>query len=320
MTYPKFARPGRGRAGVAAGGLWLLVAPAAVAASSGAAAEAAARQAWRESMAQTAAPHAGCFEAGYPGLDWQEVSCTDAPNRPYGRKAGTRPQATGGQGLGDAYDARPATGHVFGAIGSFPRADARAMQAYSLQLNSNPQVSGECLNGEFCDAWQQFVYSSGTGTAFIQYWALGSGTSCPAGWTLRGGNCYRNSAAVRVPKLSIGALSETSLGARATSKGDQLIFITSNRAYSVFAPDDVVGLSTFWQEATFNVYGDGGEKELQFASGSSLEIRIGVDGKTDGTPECIQGIDWSSEMNNMNLGPCSAFGGRDPNVRFTESQ
>jgi len=319
MKYPRFARPSGGRAGVAAGWFWLLVAPAAFAESSGADAEAAARQAWRESIAQAAAPHAGCFEAGYPGLDWQEVPCTDAPHRPYGRRAGLQPRATGGQGVGDAYMARPATARVFGATGSFPRAAARTTQAFSLQLNSNPMSSGECLNAEFCDAWQQFVYSSGSGTAFIQYWALGSGTSCPAGWTLRGGNCYRNSAAIRVPKLSIGALTETSLGATATSKGDQLVFITSNRAYSVFAPDDVVGLSTFWKETAFNVYGDGGEKELQFAPGSSLEVRIGVDGKSDGTPECIQAIDWTSEMNNMNLGPCAAFGGRDPHVRFTES-
>ena len=89
------------------------VSPAFAAASE---AEAMMQDNWRETMARTATPHEGCFEAEFPNAVWVEASCVVAPDKVYvpHRKAGP-------QTVGDGADyAASVSGLMSAAVGSFP--------------------------------------------------------------------------------------------------------------------------------------------------------------------------------------------------------
>jgi len=86
---------------------------------------------------------------------------------------------------------------------------------YSLQLNTNPFITGASLSCNKhpewqCQGWQQFVFSNrycegnagqGEACAYIEYWLFNynNGKSCPWGWQLvpggpgRSGGCVINS-------------------------------------------------------------------------------------------------------------------------------
>jgi hypothetical protein len=293
------------------------------------AAEAQRQESWRESISHTQAPAAGCFHATYPSLTWNETACTVAPAIPYVPHKGHR---ANGQTVGDGndYAAEVTSGVISETIGSFPTdSDVKTEKGiggandYSLQLNSNFMNTSVCNGAKVpadCLDWEQFVYSSGSKAAFMQYWLINWDTKCPSGWFTYSTDCYTNSAAVSAPLEAIGKLKTLKLSGTAVNGGiDTLVFTVGTEAYSTTGEDSVVELATAWTESEFNIIGDGGGSEADFNTGASITVKVAVTNGTTNAPTCAADAGTTGETNNLNLGTCTGKGGASPYIEFTES-
>lgn len=175
------------------------------------------REAWQTSMSQTPLPKHGCFKSSYPNLQWQEVPCTTAPQRPYPPATGVRPDTVGN---GNDFTASVSDGHISSVVGSFDSVsgvtgatDAQGASPFSLQLNTNSFTTSSCsgaTNPAGCLGWQQFIFSN-SGAVFMQYWLLNFGPTCPSGWAPFQNSCWHNSDAQFVPVQAIANLSQLRL-------------------------------------------------------------------------------------------------------------
>ena len=292
------------------------------------------QQAWRAAIVKTPVPGSGCFTASYPLTVWRQVGCVTAPNRPYIPAAGTR----GAQTTGDGNDYAAVTETLTSsAVGSFPKAkhlqsetDGGRSNVYSLQLNSNFMSASPACASAFdpakCLAWEQFVYSSSSRAAFMQYWLIhysGTGVHCPSGWNVYSDDCYRNSSAVGVPLQPITELPNMSISGMAVHDGiDTFVTTTATNAYTTTGNDSVVYLADGWYESEFNVVGDGGGSAADFNTGTKLTVRIDLTDGTNDKPGCAANHGTTGETNNLNLGACKAKPGKKgklPFVQFTEA-
>ncbi len=289
--------------------------------------DAAAREAWRAAIAHTPVPEEGCFAAAYPDTGWKKVECKTAPTRPYlPRHAGHSYTV----GNGNDYSA-VVSGIISSATGSFPTVTGvthetgygGAANTYSLQLNSQFFTSAAC-NGSSdpsnCLGWQQFVYSN-SGTAFMQYWLINYGNSCPSGgWMEYEGSCYRNSNAVSVPTQVITQLKYLKITGTAVSGGnDTMVTTTESSAYSTTGKDTVVYLAHSWNAAEFNIVGDGGGSAAKFNKGASVTVEIALKDGSTAKPTCEGEDGTTGETNNLTLGSCTAVSASTPYVKFVES-
>ena len=288
--------------------------------------DAQAREAWRQAIAHTPVPEDGCFAASYPNPGWVKVQCKRAPARPYLPRRGRS-----GYTVGNGNDYSAVVSHVISsAVGSFPAVsgvthetgyDGQA-NTYSLQLNSEFFTTTVC-NGSSdpssCQGWQQFVYSN-SGTAFMQYWLLDYGSTCPSGgWMAYQGSCYRNSSAVSVPVQAITQLGYLKVTGTAVSGGtDTMVMTTESSAYSTTGKDSVVNLAHAWNAAEFNVVGDGGGSAAKFNTGSSVTVEIALKDGSTTAPVCESDDGTTGETNNLTLGSCTVASGSTPTVKFTE--
>lgn len=285
-------------------------------------AEALMQENWRETIARTSVPHEGCFEAEFPNAVWVEAACTVAPDKVYVPHGRPGPQTVGN---GTDY-AATVTNTISSAVGTFPTVTGVTSEkdgsanVYSIQLNSNFMSTAACNGHSGCLAWEQFVYSSQEQAAFMQYWLIDYGNSCPSGWNSYDGSCYKNSAAVSVPKQAIGTLAQLKLSGAAVSGGnDTLTFTTPTKAYSTTGKDSVTYLATAWKQAEFNIIGDGGGSKATFNSGSSITVKVAVSHGSTAAPTCASNAGTTGETNNLTLGSCSGVSGATPYIQFKES-
>jgi hypothetical protein len=285
-------------------------------------AEALMQENWRETIARTGVPHEGCFEAQFPSAVWVEAACTVAPDKvylPHGRP--------GPQTVGNGTDYAASVSNLIStAVGTFPTVTGVTKETdgssnvYSIQLNSNFMSTAACNGHSGCLAWEQFVYSSQEQSAFMQYWLIDYGNSCPSGWNSYDGSCYKNSAAVAVPKQPITSLANLKLSGAAVNGGnDTLVFTTPSRAYSTTGKDTVTGLATAWKQAEFNIIGDGGGSKATFNKGSSITVKVAVSHGSTAAPSCASNAGTTGETNNLTLGSCSGVSGATPYIQFNES-
>ncbi len=285
-------------------------------------AEALMQENWRETIARTSVPHEGCFEAEFPNAVWVEAKCTVAPDKVY------VPRRSGGpQTVGNGVDyAASVTNTMSAAVGTFPTVTNVTSEkdgssnVYSIQLNSNFMSTAACNGHSGCLAWEQFVYSSSETAAFMQYWLIDYGNSCPSGWNSYSGSCYKNSAAVTVPKEPITSLASLKLSGTAVSGGnDTLVFTAGTKAYSTTGKDSVTYLGTAWKQAEFNIIGDGGGSKATFNRGASITVKVAVTHGSTAAPSCASNAGTTGETNNLTLGSCSGVSGATPYIQFTES-
>jgi hypothetical protein len=274
---------------------------------------------------RTAVPEEGCFHASYPSETWMKVECAAAPSRVFLPRSGATSFTVGD---GDDYAAET-TELTRSAVGTFPTVtgvksekDDGLVNDYSLQLNSNFMNTAACKGHSGCLSWEQFVYSTGEGSAFMQYWLIDYGDTCPSGgWNSYEGSCYKNSAAVATPAEKIAQLKNLKLSGSAVAGGiDTLVFTTKTEAYSTTGEDSVVDLATDWLESEFNIIGDGGGSNAVFNKGSSITVKIAVTDGSTSAPTCASDAGTTGETNNLNLGTCTASGGSKPSIEFVESR
>lgn len=291
-------------------------------------------QNWRAAIARTAVPDKGCFTAEYPLTVWKQVACGTAPNIPYLPRSG----AGSGQTTGDGNDYAAVTATLTSsATGSFPtvkgltsETDGGQHNVYSIQLNSNFMSNDQACAGAVtpskCLGWEQFVYSSSSHEAFMQYWLIhysGTGVKCPGGWNSFSDDCYKNSNSVSVPQEPVTDLSKISLSGTAVAGGiDTINFTDDAHAFSVTGQDSVMFLAAGWTASEFNIIGDGGGSQANFNAGTKLTVRIDLTDGTTAAPVCQANDGTTGETNNLNLGACKAKKGKGvtlPSVQFVES-
>ena len=273
------------------------------------------------SISRVATPGSGCYAASYPLTTWTRVSCVSAPNRPYI----PRSSAGGSQTVGNGHDYAAVTATLISnAVGSFPKVkhltseqDGGRQNIYSIQLNSNFMSGDPACAGAFnpaqCLGWLQYVYSSSSHAAFMQYWLIrytGGAVHCPSGWNSFAPDCYRNSAAVSVPQEPITDLPGINLSGNAVNGGsDTLKFTDGTNAYSTTGQDSVMFLAQGWNGSEFNIIGDGGGSQAVFNAGAALTVEIDLTDGTSDAPTCKANDGTTGETNNLNLKKCKATGG-----------
>ena len=288
-------------------------------------------QSWRAAIAHAPTPGEGCYAATYPLNAWKKVACVAAPNRPYIPRSG----AGGSQTVGDGNDYAAVTSTLTSnAVGLFPEVkrltsetDDGSPNVYSIQLNSNfmsgDQACAGANNPSQCLGWLQFVYSSSSHAAFMQYWLIhysGGSVHCPGGWFSFSTDCYKNSSAVSVPQEPVTDLAQMNLSGNAVNGGlDTFVYTDGGNAYSTTGQDSVMYLSEGWTGSEFNIIGDGGGSQADFNAGTKLTVEIDLTDGTNQKPTCKAHDGTTGETNNLNLKKCKATGGTVPRVRFNES-
>jgi hypothetical protein len=283
---------------------------------------------WHKKMIQLPKPKPGCFKAVHPKVEWKEVKCVKAPDRPFLPSRRTLPEEVGN---GHDWSAQ-VSGQLTSVTGAFTNisgvtsihdSKTNVANSFTLQLNTAPFSSPTC-SGSGCRGWQQFIYSSNGssgGSVFIQYWLLDYSGTCPSGWYTYSNDCYRNSnTAHGVPAQTISSLGVMSLTGTATAGGaDDTILQVGNTLYSVKPGDNVLDLAGRWQIAEFNIFGNGGGSQAVFNAGSSMTVNVTVHSGTTHAPTCIY-HGYTGETNNLTLvGTPSAGTQGAPAIVFNQS-
>jgi hypothetical protein len=309
------------------------------------------RDDWRRSLSKTPVPREGCFHVSRPNTTWEEVPCVTAPTarKSPARANGGEPHETvGGGGTAD-YSALVNSSSISWAEGSFPSVvniaseyDSKVGSNYfSLQLNSNINLpTNLCANHSGCYGWEQFVYDSnnlsdepdgcmeGEGCAYIQYWLVNYGTTCPSGYTLDEGtvDCSANSPAVVVtPASTIADLADLSLTGL-VGASDTLVLSTGDDLYaqSQLESTNEIQLSGHWQYAEFNVFGWGNGSTATFVANTNTSIVVKVQTLVDSvTPTTqapsIDGVSTTGEMNSLDFYWKCSVAGEVPGIVFAET-
>jgi hypothetical protein len=330
--------------GVLVSACWLQPAFAGQATDGAIGPEAVARDNWRDFMTHNPESAEGCFQASYPNYLWEKTDCKVAQPRfhPVHRKpANGAAEVTGN---GNDYVAQ-AAGLITKTLGTFTKVTGVTSETgvgvaafggggilgpneYTLQINTNfTGTTSVCAGHSGCTVWQQFIYSpdynvQGQAAVFMQYWLIGWGSSrCPRSWfSDGGGDCFRNSAFVAAPDITIISLANLTLSGSAVAGGnDTVVFTNGTKAYSISAKDSVVDISAVWRQSEFNVVGNAGGSEADFNSGSSVTVKVALTDGSTAAPACVANAGSTGETNNLNLGTCTAAGGTNPSIQFTES-
>ena len=293
--------------------------------------QAAEREAWRRALLTTPRPSNGCFTAVFPEREWRPEPCKLAtPHKAYLPNAGVISRVDTVGGSGPDFTAT-VTGHISQSEGSFDSATGiTSSGAYTLQLNTDFFKTTACsgssggMNGT-CRGWEQFVYTS-DGSAFIQYWLIQwgpGGSMCPTprhsacdgshvfsdGWcpfTLSDGFVYcavnAGSEPSGVSSKSLSAVGSLKLSGAAASGGanDSIIFTDSGTPHTASGDNRFSDLGSQWQQAEFNVFGDGGGSQVAFNSGANLRVRNEVLSGTNTGPGCSL-KSFTAESSNLTL-------------------
>jgi hypothetical protein len=328
-------------------------------------AEAQARQAWRETMHTLPAPASGCFHASFPNTQWEEVECGEPTGYRSALPSSTSPNTVGNAFdyvaqapsgllfsavLGEFPAGRDVNSEKGVGVAAFHDGGVLGPNEYTLQINTDIHHSAACDGFPRCLAWQQYVLSSnyvsltskpiGKTAVFIEYWLINYGVHdgsdiCPAGF-LDGGadgsgpgdDCVQNSPAVVVHNgiLPITALKDLALGATAQHGGtDEAVAFYGKDSYKISVHDSLTDISTVWNQAEFNVFGNAGGSRADFNSGAGLEVALFLDYGSSSKPTCqppTKDLGTTGETNNLSLlKGCVAepgSGGNSPYIEFVE--
>jgi hypothetical protein len=289
---------------------------------------------WHETMKRTPKPEkSGCFKASYPDTSWHQATCKVAPPVPYPPAKDTHSSAVGTVGGAHAYtvgdgtdDTASVTGTLSSATGSFPLVSGlSSASAYSLQLNSEFFTTSVCDGAAVpsaCQGWQQFLYTSSPSETFMQYWLLDWGTTCPSGWYTYSSDCYKNSSATDVAAPELANWAYLELVGGSTSSTDEVTFYPGAGDVSATGEDSVLNLEDVWNQAEFNVFGNGSGSEVTFNSGATFAVETSLVNGTTTKPAC-ESTGFTGETNNLSLvGSCCPYAGStyvSPNIQFLES-
>jgi hypothetical protein len=286
-------------------------------------------------MAQVKEPGPGCYRASYPTLTWHAVTCVTAPKVPLvpTPRSQSTPNAghAGPLAVGDGHDySAVVSGLLTKAVGTFHGVSSgitekgevggsgsQVANSFSLQINSQfitgSPACAHSGNPSSCQAWQQFVYTyenSSIGEIFMQYWLINYDATCPSGWFTYSADCYTNSNAAEVTRVTAAQLASVQLSGSAASGGNDGVSLSvgSGSATTVSAADTKIHLASYWNTTEWGVYGDGGGSAANFGAKTSLEAETALTASSGSTaPSCVS-EGFTGETNNLNLAKTAALG------------
>lgn len=128
-----------------------------------------------------------------------------------------------------------------------------------------------------------------------------------------------------VEPLTLADLNGLKMTATAHANGDEVRLVTtSGKSGSYQAPTSVLGLSSAWTEAEFNIFGDCCGTETSFTSPTVLVVKNSIDDTSIAIPACIANDGTTLETNNAasfvpTAAPvCCRYGGASPAIEFEE--
>jgi hypothetical protein len=292
------------------------------------------REEWQRQISQVPVPKKGCFNSAYPSLEWREVPCGPRSTFPNPPHTGPRANLVGN---GNDITAVVAGPNISSATGSFDSVtpagvtiagpwggNPNSPNAFTLQINSQFFTTPACAGVPGCQGWQQFIYSQnqcGGPCVFMEYWLINFGPACPAGqpWIQVGNSCFFNSPSTPAPAITAAQLQGTTLTGTAGAANDTVVLTSPGGGANAMANDNVVSLSTQWNTAEFNIFGDCCSTQTNFSAGTTVVTRTRVVNGTNNAPACVaQGF--TAETNNLSFGPgAPAASGAGPAVIFTAS-
>jgi len=290
------------------------------------------KTAWQAAIAQVKVPGRGCYTASYPIVTWRSIQCVTAPElplvpAPLSQSAGH----VGPAAVGDGQDySAVVTGLLTHATGTFHNVSSgitekgqvdgsgsQVANSFSLQLNSQffsgSPACARSGNPSDCLAWQQFVYTyenSSIGYIFMQYWLINYDATCPSGWYTYSTDCYTNSNAAQVSKVTAAQLASVQLSGSAASGGNDGVSLSvgSGKVTTVTASDSKIDLASYWNTTEWGVFGDGGGGAANFGANTSLEAETALTASSGSTaPSCVS-EGFTGETNNLNLTATPALG------------
>lgn len=282
----------------------------------------AAHRDWRKALLKLR-PGQGCYTAKYPKAEWRKTACKPMPDIPFSPASNT-------VGGGVDYSGQP-SGHTTWAGGMFaPQGvtsesatyhGVNTANAYSVQINTNTFTTPACNDRSGCKGWEQFIYASMQGGAFIQYWMINYGSGCPAGWKQSGNSCVRNGTLTSVGSVPVTALGSVALHGY-VSGSLNYVYIDTGENAALQSSSDYLSLASGWTTTEFNLFGPGGSGgTATFNSGASLWVFLALDNGSSKAPSCIS-KGYTAETSNLTLSTnlLQLPGGQDdPSIAFWES-
>ena len=297
-----------------------------------------ARDNWHSSMLQSSKLPHGCARTTYPSDTWQEIPCGTAPATPIGRPhaADNGKIAPQFQGGGDYVVSVPGSltqlSGLIAPVGALePEVTTTGLSdAYSLQINTNLFNDSFCPVGGGCRAWEQFVYVNTPGNlnAYIQYWLINytptppQTAPCPtsAPWNYSpaqmatattaatAAGCYRDGPKIPHSSLPVSGLADLTLEGMVDASGNDFLVLSNGEQMTITAPNgSILGLSSNWQQAEFNIFGENAGDSANFNAGGIASLKVVADWNpgTIGSATCIGGGN-TAEGNNFTLqAPCT---------------
>ncbi|MBE1461564.1 hypothetical protein [Kibdelosporangium phytohabitans] len=198
------------------------------------------------------------------------------------------------------------------------------VDAYTLQLNTNPFPTTLCAGKPNCEGWLQFVFANNgtSGEIYIKYWLRSYGAPCPPGWLARQIDCYKKSGAKPTPNmpLNTGTMSKYRLTGKVSGPEDWIKFEVAG-AYEISSPvtrELVIG--TNWQRAEFNVFGLADESTANFNDYAEFHTRVEIVYGGQRRPLC-KSFAYSNEANNLSfVAPPPPRTGTNPAVVFNQKK
>jgi hypothetical protein len=242
---------------------------------------------------------------GSPQSDWTAVNSNI-----------TRPIS----GAVGSFDSVTGVTSITGSLGNNPA----ALDIFSLQINTNYFYNAtNCKSAPApalpCFGWQQFIFSNAHASTstqsgvLIEYFMYNYPGQCPSGWQpyAVGNGCTAFSPTTPTNKQTAADLWRLRLWAQTDGVNDR-VMITNCQIVPPNAPptgceahytgsDSALGLASGWQEAEFNVFGDGGLSPIAtFNKPSTLVVRVALDEGWKAEPSCKQ-RSFTAESNNLDL-------------------
>jgi hypothetical protein len=162
----------------------------------------------------------------------------------------------------------------------------------------------------------------------MQYWLLGFGPTCPAGWTsvntaLNPDDCYENGPMqwTFYGITNIADLGSMALMGAAQSGGEDTLIFTSNLTAMALSNDDsILGLAGNWTDAEFNVFGDCCDSNATFNDGANIAVTTSVDNGTLSPPQCVK-ESFTGETNSLTLSRSASTipVAPEPRIQFVEN-
>lgn len=225
---------------------------------------------------------------------------------------------------------------------------------YSLQLNTEfftTQVCNNAPDKSNCRGFAQFVFPSGGGGS-IQYWLIdwgAPGSSCPVpqsancalggvwsdGWCpfpIPGQtdiDCAINAAkatmapavaGTSIPEVIVTATTEGFNGAASDGIAVTVNNVNNGQPFTASGANIFPDLGSQWQQAEFNVFGNGNGSQAVLGAGTNLIVRNAVDSGVSTGPGCTIAT-FTAESNSLTLAdsPPAAATGSLPALVFSEN-